>query len=434
MIGVGEDGETDAEFGPDDDRAAPRERTRLPRWVWRTVLRNTNFRLLVTGQLTSTIGDYCYTVALPWVVLSGRGGALLLGTLLACYGVPRAVAVPIGGILADKFHPKIVMLCADLSRCVFIAVFAFLAAKRLDGIMLLGPVAALIGAGEGIFLPASFAIMPAILGTKELQQGNALLSVITEAGSIAGPVVGGLLVATVGAGTGFAVDAASFAVSAATLARMKPRPPVIVDEDGEQVAVAPVSVRAMLRKSRVLQLILLVCSVSNLAFGGTLSVALPTLAHARFGASGYGDLVACLGAGSVAGGMAALRASGRFRGRVMVCLSVLAESLAMALIPAAGFLAGPASALVVFGACMSFGNVVMITLIQQWAPPQALGRIMSLVMLTSVGAYPVSVALAGLVVHRFGVGPFFVAGATVLAVMVVVALTRRDANDLWGAR
>jgi MFS family permease len=428
VLGIGEDG---AEAVAADDRAKHGP-VWPPRWAWRdTVLGNANFRLLGTGQLTSTIGDYCYAVALPWVVLSTRGGVLLLGVLLACYGVPRAIAVPIGGILSDKVNPRSVMLTADLSRCVFVAVFAFLAAKRMDGIALLGPVAALIGAGEGIFLPASFTITPAILAAEDLQQGNALLSVITEIGAIAGPVVGGLLVATTRPAVGFAVDAASFAVSAATLARVKPRTPV--SEDREHDITAPVSVLAMLRQSRVLQLIVLVCTVSNLAFGGTLQVALPALAHARFGASGYGDLVACLGAGSVAGSMLALRATARSRGRVIVCLSVLVESLAMALIPAASFLAGPAIAIVVFGVCMNFGNVVVITLIQQWAPPQALGRIMSLVMLTSVGVYPVSVAVAGLVVHRFGVGSFFVAGGTVLAVTVLIALTRRDANELWEA-
>src|SRR5438045_943099 len=48
------------------------------------------FRLLAVGQFTSTIGDYCYAVALPWLVLSGGGSAASLGVVLACYGIPRA--------------------------------------------------------------------------------------------------------------------------------------------------------------------------------------------------------------------------------------------------------------------------------------------------------------------------------------------------------
>jgi hypothetical protein len=59
-----------------------------------------SFRLLAGGQFTSTIGDYCYAVALPWLVLSSHGGTILLGTVLACYGVPRTVLIPVGGAAA----------------------------------------------------------------------------------------------------------------------------------------------------------------------------------------------------------------------------------------------------------------------------------------------------------------------------------------------
>jgi MFS family permease len=65
-----------------------------------------SFRLLAGGQFTSTIGDFCYAVALPWLVLSSHGGVVLLGTVLACYGVPRTVLIPAGGVLADKVWPR----------------------------------------------------------------------------------------------------------------------------------------------------------------------------------------------------------------------------------------------------------------------------------------------------------------------------------------
>src|SRR5580693_10384968 len=76
-----------------------------------------SFRLLAGGQLASTIGDYCYAVALPWLVLSSHGGVILLGTVLACYGVTRTVLIPLGGVLADKVGPRTVMLLADAVRC-----------------------------------------------------------------------------------------------------------------------------------------------------------------------------------------------------------------------------------------------------------------------------------------------------------------------------
>ena len=142
--------------------------------AWRSgPLALTSFRLLTAGQLTSNIGDYCYAVALPWLVLSDHGSTVLLGALLACYGVPRTALIPVGGILADKISPRTTMLVADGSRCVFVAAFTVLAARSTVSLAALGPLAALIGAGEGLFIPASFAILPSLLDSEALMAGNA---------------------------------------------------------------------------------------------------------------------------------------------------------------------------------------------------------------------------------------------------------------------
>jgi len=184
-----------------------------------------SFRLLAGGQLASTIGDYCYAVALPWLVLSSHGGVILLGTVLACYGVTRTVLIPLGGVLADKVGPRTVMLLADAVRCVLVAVLALLAARHDTSLAALGPIAALIGAGEGLFLPASYAIMPSLLDGERLGAGNAISTAAVQAGSLLGPALGGALVATTGSSTGaFAIDAASFAVSALSLGLI-PRQP-----------------------------------------------------------------------------------------------------------------------------------------------------------------------------------------------------------------
>src|SRR5262249_14640837 len=169
-----------------------------------------DFRLLSLGQLASTVGDYCYAVALPWLILSTHGGTLLLGTVLACYGVPRTVLIPVGGILADRFSPRTVMLTADAVRCILVIVFAVFAARGLVSVGYLGPVAAVIGAGEGLFLPASAAIMPSLLPADSLQAGNGLSAAMIQVGSLAGPVLGGILVTWAGPAPAFGVDAASF--------------------------------------------------------------------------------------------------------------------------------------------------------------------------------------------------------------------------------
>ena len=413
-------------------------------------LANRDFRLYSAGQLTSTVGDYCYAVALPWLILSTHGGPVLLGTVLACYGVPRTVLIPVGGILADKIGPRAIMLWSDAARCLLVAVLALIAARHLDSLADLGPIAALIGAGEGLFLPASFAIMPTLLPPDHLQAGNAVSSAMIQVGSLAGPVLGGLLVTTAGPAPAFAVDAASFAISATALALIRargapapvpaaqPEPAGTLPAEPAEVASAQPGpaggVWSLLRHSRMLQTILLVAVVANLTFGGTFEVALPALAHARFGPTGYGALIACFGAGAVVGTLAAARGIGVRRPALVACGGYLIAAASVSLVPFLGGLAGSAAAILVFGAVNGFGNIVLITLLQQWAPAHLLGRVMSLVMLAGIGSFPASVAISGVLVHRLGPSPFFPVAGVVLAITILGALTQREMRDFGSAR
>ena len=407
------------------------------------------FRLLAGGQFASTIGDYCYAVALPWLVLSAHGGAILLGIVLACYGVPRTVLIPAGGVLADKLGPRTVMLTADVVRCVMVAGLAVLAARHVTSLAALGPIAALIGAGEGLFIPASFAIMPSLLDGERLAAGNALSTAALQVGSLLGPALGGALVAATRASTAaFAVDAASFGLSALTLALIprRPAPGSVTATAAEAEAEAeaategraaaegggaaepapPGGVLALLRRSRALQVILVVVVTANLASGGMSDVALPALAHAKYGAGGYGALLVCLAVGGIAGTLGAARTGG-LRAPVMFASAVfLAEAVAIVLVPYAGGEAGAAALLCLVGACNGLGNVTFLTVLQKWVSPGLLGRVMGMLMLCAFGSFPLSVAVSGVLVRHLGPAPFFPVAGALVAVAIGVGLTQRE--------
>ncbi len=301
-------------------------------------------------------------MALPWLVLSAHGGAILLGTVLACYGVPRTVLIPVGGVLADKIGPRTLMLAADTARCVLVAGLALLAARHNAPLVALGPIAALIGAGEGLFIPASFAIMPSLLDEERLAAGNALSTAAVQAGSLLGPALGGALVAVTHAST------AAFAVD----------------------------------------------------------VALPSLAHASFGAAGYGAALACLAVGGLIGTLAATR-TGALKVPVMFASAMfLIEAAGIGLIQYLGGEAGAAAALFVVGACSGLGNVTFLTVLQKWAPPALLGRVMSMLMLCAFGSFPLSVAVSGVLVHRLGPSLFFPVAGGLIAVAILGGLTQRE--------
>jgi len=423
-----------------------------------------SFRLLAGGQLASTIGDYCYAVALPWLVLSNHGSTILLGTVLACYGVPRTVLIPVGGILADKLGPRTLMLSADVLRCVLVGVLTFLAARHNASLITLGPTAALIGGGEGLFLPASFTIMPSLLDGDRLAAGNALSSTAVQVGSLIGPAIGGALVAATGASTAaFGIDAVSFAASAVSLALIPrhaaagsmaaslartadpmtgPADPMtgLADIAPDSTATGPTGLAAVppgkppgmlayIRQSRAIQVIMVVAIAANLANGGQGEVALPALAHAHWGAGGYGTLLACMAAGAVIGTLAAAR-SGRLRNPAAVASTAfITGAAAIALVPYLGGEAGAAAALLLLGVCNGLGNVLFYTMAQRSIPPAILGRVLSMIMLCTYGVFPLSVAVAGVLVRHLGTTPFFPIAGIFLTVAILGGNTQRAFRD-----
>jgi MFS family permease len=412
-----------------------------------------SFRLLAGGQFASTIGDYCYAVALPWLVLSNHGNTVLLGTVLACYGVPRTVLIPVGGMLADKLGPRTLMLFADVMRCLLVGVLTVLAARHTASLVTLGPTAALIGGGEGLFLPASYTIMPSLLDDTRLAAGNALSSTAVQAGSLIGPAIGGALVAITGASTAaFGIDAVSFAVSAVSLALIPRRAAAgslaassaetadsmaeqadsltgLADTGPDGLAGKPQGVLAYMRQSRAIQVIMVVAIAANLANGGLDEVALPALAHEHWGAGGYGALLACLAAGAVIGTLAAARSGGLRNPAMVASVSFLIEASLISLVPFLGGEAGAAAALLCLGVCNGLGNVLFYTMAQRSIPSAILGRVLSVIMLCSYGTFPLSVVVAGVLVRHVGTTPFFPIAGIFLVVAILGGNSQRAFRD-----
>jgi predicted MFS family arabinose efflux permease len=434
----------------------PRIHSRIGRFKWASQLAQAtrsgpmairNFRLLSLGQSTSTVGDYCYAVALPWLILSGHGGTVMLGAVLACYGIPRTLLIPIGGALADRLGPRKLMLIADASRFVLMSLLAVLATRPADALGVIVPIAVLLGACEGMFLPASLSIMPTLLPAGQLPTGNALASATIQIGSLAGPVLGGLLVAPAGVTPAFAVDAASFGVSAVALALIRIKPtaaePAAAAAQAEAQAgagagQAEAGVAAadpgpgswqLLRQFSVLRIILAVAVVANLTAAGTFDVALPALAHARYGASGLGGLIACFGAGSLLGTLAGARMSSLRRPFAVACRGFVIEAVLLSALPLLGGLPGAITAILLAGLCNGFGNIVLYTLIQQNAPSQSLGRVMSLLTLAAMGTYPISVWLSGLLIKHLNAAAFFPIAGVTLGIAVLGALSQREMRE-----
>jgi predicted MFS family arabinose efflux permease len=412
-------------------------------------LRHCGFRLLVSGQLASNVGDAFYAVALPWYVLAEHGGPLLLGTVLAAYGIPRTALLAVGGHASDRWRPWTVMMTSDAVRAFAAAALAVAAATGPARAAVLVPIAAVLGAGEGLFLPGSFAIVPELLPDAELQSGNALASGATQLATLAGPAVGGALVAVLGSAPAFAIDAATFVISAATLAGVRSaarepvaavREPVAAAEPARGGAVPGTAARGLsawqfLRSERVLQIILLVTVAANLGSAGADEVALPALVRGplQAGAASFGSLIAAFGAGALLGTLVAGQVRRARRPAMVGSIAYLAEALFLGIVPFAGHVITVGAAIAICGVCNGFGNVVMITVFQRWVPAGLLGGLTGLLMLACFGVFPISVALGAVVVHNFGPAAFFPLAAAVLAAAILAGMSQRSWRELGAA-
>jgi hypothetical protein len=171
---------------------------------------------------------------------------------------------------------------------------------------------------------------------------------------------------------------------------------------------------------------------ANLA-GGGIDVALPSLAHARFGAAGYGALLACLAAGGVIGTLAAAHTGGLRTPAIFASMVFLVDGTALALTPYLGGEAGAAAALFVMGAGQGLGNVTFLTVMQKWAPPALLGRIMSAIFLCAFGSFPLAAAITGVLVRHLGPAPFFPIAGGFVVVAIVGGLTQREFREFGTA-
>jgi len=152
------------------------------------------------------------------------------------------------------------------------------------------------------------------------------------------------------------------------------------------------------------------------------------LAHGPFhaGAGGYGGLIAAFGGGALLGTIIAAQTRRARRPAMLASAAFLLEAGCFAAIPYLGGTIPAGAALFGFGALNGFGNVILLTAFQRWAPPALMGRLMGLVMFAAMGVFPLSVLLAGVVVHDFGPAPFFPLAGAILAAAVIAGLSQRS--------
>src|SRR5918994_4248817 len=183
-------------------------------------LQEPRFRLLWTAQSFSSIGDSMVLVAVPFAALQIGGSPTAVGLVFAAGLVPRIALMLVGGVWADRLPRQHVMIAADLVRGVGQAAGAFVLLAGVAELWQLALIAAVHGSGAAFFTPAARGFIPDTVSAPRLQQANALIGISRNVFAVVGPALAGLLVHAFGPGWVYAIDAGTFALSAAFLVRL----------------------------------------------------------------------------------------------------------------------------------------------------------------------------------------------------------------------
>jgi MFS family permease len=399
-----------------------------------TVLGIRDFRLLWIGGSISILGSQFSAIAMPWLVLQLTGDPLALGLVLALGGIPRAVFMLIGGVVTDRFSPRLILLACDWINFVLaglIAVLVFTGSMQVWMLYILSLVTGLLA---GFVIPAAQTMVPRLVSQDDLQAGNSITMGSSQLAGLIGPSLAGIVIgayahSTLGIAIAFAVDSVSFAVSAIALWMMRgggKQAPASVHEQKEGIfASIRTGIRYLIGHGGLRFMFTIMMAV-NFLFVGPLLVGIPVLADQRLpeGARAFGFLMSAYSGGNLLGFLLAgfmPKPTGRWlSGFIIVLLVAFGAVLAgMGWITITWV---DAILMLILGIGNGYIGLIIFTWVQQRTPKDMLGRMMSMMTLASMGLVPLSQALAGAISKWNLTALFVVAGSLILLAALWAAL------------
>jgi MFS family permease len=419
-----------------------------PRSARAALLRDTNFRWMMSGGAISMLGDQFTLIALPWLVLQLTHDALALGLVIAVMGVPRAIFILIGGALVDRYSPKRVLMLTKYANAALLGLLSALVLTHQVTMPVVYALALGIGLASAFSIPSGSSMLPNVVAPHQLQMANGMMMSMRVLTALAGPLLAGLLIAFSGQdpaagaamadmrglGIAFALDALTFAVTTWTLLHVQMHAGA-VRAAPQRVLAAVGAGLAMVWRDAEMRSAFIYWGVISFVVGGIMQVAMPMLASTRLGgAAALGLVMGAHAAGNLAGmGLSSLK--GDLRIGTLGTTLLLADAVAGVVLMFMGGVGAAwqaAALMLLLGALAGFMQVAVFTWIQRRVPREMLGRTMSIFMFILMGLAPLAASLTGLAMQHLTLAQLFAgAGLFLLAgTLIAFALTpMRVMND-----
>jgi MFS family permease len=392
------------------------------------VFSHREFRLLLYGQAASTIGDRIVFVALALYVTE-LGSPSDVGIVLASHAVPLVGFLLIGGVWADRLPRHRVMVVTDLVRFGLHALLAVLIFTGTVEIWMIALIEAGFGTAEAFFRPAYTGLVPQTVPEEQIQPAKAAFGTVETVAEFVGPALATALVLLVGPGSAFAIDAATFLVSAAFLVQMRPRERGAV---GERTTVLA-ELREGWSQVRSRTWVWAIISVFSIGvftgFGPYMTLGATISIEHWDTRAVYGILASVMGVGTIVGALIGFRWRPRYPMRTGMLLTlpwpaffvVFALGLPVALLVVIAFFAGLG--------IMLFG-IWWETALAERVPPHMLSRVTAYDWMGSLALLPIGYVLAGPLGEALGATEVLAVGGAIALAALLCAFLVRDVRQL----
>ena len=359
-----------------------------------------NYRKFFAGQAVSLIGTWIQSVAMGWLILQISGSATSIGLAVAFQFLPVLLFGPYGGVLVDRFKKRRLLLITQSLAGLQAALLAVLVLTNHASIELVLALSLMLGFIYVLDMPARQAFVREMVPPELVRNAISLNSVVINGARIVGPAVAGVMIATIGLGWCFAVNAASFVAVIAAYASMKSA----LLFPSEQIERAPGQLREGLRyvwRTPDLRVPLIMMSVVGM-LAYEFQVVLPALTSDTFHGNAFdlGVISAAMGVGAVCGGLvSATRQTSGIKAIAVAAVSFGLAILVAALMPSVLW---AAIAMIPVGAASIWFTSAGSSAVQLHTSPQMRGRVMSLWTVAFIGSTPIGAPIVGWIAETAG--------------------------------
>lgn len=379
------------------------------------------FAVLVVATGLAVLADGLFAIAVAWV-LAASDQPGLLAAMLAVSAVVRLGLMRVGGALADRYSKATLLRVSAVVRAGTATAVAWSLSADEPAIALAAM--AVLGVASAIHYPADRAVVVELVQDSGLNRANGILQTVMNTGNVAGPALGGALLASLGGSETILVAAGTYIAGALTLLFLRVPKHAHATQSPAGLWRSTIDGIRHATSDRPLFVLLMVIAMMNLGFVGPFAIAVP--AHVVSNLGGHPATLAFLQAGFAAGSIAGailIATIWKEPRPAIIPTSVAIIAAGMAVL---GLTTSPAvavTALVIGGVASGVANVVLITAIQRRTDKNYIGRTMGLVTVMAMGLAPLSHALTGSALTAFSSTAVICAGTLITAIGVPPAAT-----------